>query len=548
MRISNSKALIRGAVVFCLFFGSARLALAEEYAHFPGSTMYVGGNFDARALNRAYLPCIDNDGPKVLTRYGPDGGVSGPSNISIDQLSSKREFFDYLSISGSIGGHYKFFSGGASSSFERQSSELDSSFSWAFRAHTTFADVGMLNPRLNREASRLVAAGDLNGFRARCGTDFVGVETRAAMVAVIYTVRDLKRSDQQRLKAKFNAEVQGGVFDGNAQASYERFVREATSVGSLSFQMYVLGGRGIQELGDVVLASGNIDEIKGIIQRTMQQMSIDNSYPVKFTTGSLSSFVPSLASYEFGRYNQLLESAYFGTLTLEEKLERLRTVLANQEDFELTPVQLAYLTDKFNEVQAALDYIRLKVESCQSLHTGPISQITNRVTTTRFAQDCRLDPTKAFINVTIPDPQPFTVEWRLDPLSGSPKTFLYVTVSGRGLSEVKIRRADGSIDSVPRITTEADDMKKAIAAIDMGINPTLSNYTIEVKTVAGNTYTKELQLDPRAPSSVKIIDTLSPAGRLSVRGDSASPLAVNPSPSRFRLFPLDSRARAAIEP
>ena len=227
------------------------LAVADSYQYYPNSPLHLGASFDPRKMSNMFPPCVKYDGVVQAERLGATGGATPPlppsnavateTEFSIKEVKTRQEMYSYLHVSASVSGHYSFFSGSASVDYERENTFESDSFTWVVRAYSKFGTWLAVNPRLNEAASALRTNPD--ALYTRCGTEWVGQESRAVLVAIVYSVKNLSESSRERLTASFKGGIDAGVWGADAAAAYESFKKEASSAANINVNVYALGGK-----------------------------------------------------------------------------------------------------------------------------------------------------------------------------------------------------------------------------------------------------------------------------------------------------------------
>jgi len=501
MRIKDR--LVALAYALLLVCGPS-IVLADPYQYYPNSPIHLGATFDPRQITEVHLPCIKFDGRSQLDAYNSSSQLGMETQYTVDQLKTRHQLYNYLHISASVSGHYKFFSGGASYDLEQESTFDSDSFSWVIRGYTKYGEFGMSNPRLNAEAEALKS--DATAFRSRCGTDFVGQESRSVLIAAVYTVKNLSETNWKKVSADFNAAVGGGVWGLDAKAKYDSFFKEAVTNGTLSFRLYIIGGEGIKTLGDLALATGDIEKVKQIIADYTKQLSIEYSVPTDFLTGSLRQFVPSLGAYDFGLYNKFIEDAYLELTEDQARADRLRMVLLRSDDYGLTEDRITSLKANLDGLTGAISKLYARAQSCRELHDVTMSALRTPSQQAKIKSTCALNSDVLYTaRIAWPLPQPYVLSYWTDDLSHSPQVFMYVEVTGPHVAEARLESNTGQVKSVLPLSAIGQN-HRAFGAFEYSLlTDSEKPLQLVVITDSGNVYKKELAYSPSAPVSAAVL-------------------------------------------
>lgn len=362
----------------------------------------------------------------------------------------------------------------------------------------------MSNPRLSPEAEKL--KGNPDAFRARCGTDYVGQETRSVVVAAVFTVKNFEETKREKIEASLKLAIDAGVGGGEGEAKYKSLYNEAISSGTLSFKLFAIGGKGITALSEIPLKTDDVKEIKRILSDYIKDLSIENSVPTQFLTNSLKAFYPELASYDFGEYNKFIQEAYYQQLKYEKKREKFLSVMNNKEDYELSEEAEKDLEKNYDLLTEYIQKISKRASECRKLHSGKLAKLTSDIArVSKIEEICSLDSSLIIKNkLTLPKPSPFTLKYWTDELSNAPQIFMYIDVKGKYLSEVRILSSHDTVLKVIKIN-DSNLPKSALGAIEYSaIADQDKPLKLQVTMESGTSYSRELPYDRFAPVSAQV--------------------------------------------
>ncbi|MDF4706948.1 hypothetical protein P3564_00845 [Vibrio parahaemolyticus] len=481
-------------------------AYGEAYQYYPNSPIHLGSSFDPRRIHEVGLKCIDFDSRIQLNAYDSSNNLAMETQYTVDQVKTRRQLYNYLHVSASVSGHYSFFSGGGSYDLIDESSFDSDSFSWVIRGYTKYGEFGMLNPRLSPEAKKLI--GNPVAFRARCGTEFVGQESRSVLIAAVYTVKNLSENKRKEITASFNASVGTELWGVGGKAKYEKFFKEALSSGSLSFRLYIIGGGGIKSLSKVAINTGDIEKVKKIISDYTKELTMEKSVPTDFLTGSLKAFYPDLGSYDFGLYNQFLEDSYLEVTQLRSKRSRLGTILRNLDDYNLESERIEKLEQYSDEIGSAINTITSRVIDCRNIHDTSMKKLQSESVQSKLSQTCTLDSKLRFKQVIKwPPAIPYKLQYWTDSQTHYPQVFVYFQISGQHISEVQVISSEGKIKDIFPIKVDEEGNKAAFGAIEYSkISDVEKPLSLSVIMESGSKYSKVINYVPESKVTAAIVN------------------------------------------
>jgi hypothetical protein len=506
-------AMLAIACISAISVTSVKSVRADSYGYYPNSVLHLGGSFDPRRMSSVYLPCIAYDGVYQTDKLGAGAGegtsqppidpIATSTEFSVKEVKTRQELYDYLHVSVSVSGHYNFFSGGASVDYERENTFESDSFTWIVRGYSAYGGWALRNPRLNAEASKLKS--NINALYQRCGTEWVGKESRAVMIAVVYSVKNLSSSSRERLVAAFKGGIDAGVWGAEAAANYESFKKEASSAANLNLNVYAMGGPGITAIKGLVSKSNDINEIKKIIEEYTGKLTADNSVPVDYLTGAIAQFATGNGDFDLAIYNKAIADLFLAKEDYVAKLNRLREVIKRADDYNLNDAQLVALQTHYDGIAKVIASFESVAAKCRNAFLSAQGSRNHDVQLTTTACNVNSPSLVYKAKINWPPPQPFAVTWWTEDNQFAPKRWLYVLVKGTKLAEASIIANDGTVLTGLKVEPDSDAGKKATGALEFSsITAPKFPLRIVMKSDAGQDYTKELNLTPQQALAVKL--------------------------------------------
>ena len=260
------------------------------------------------------LNCVSSKpgaGHQATSTAEKKDNLNGHTEISVEQIKTREQMYSFLNISTSISAHYAFFSGNANVNYESEGTFDESGFVFGVRGLTRYAEIGLLNPRLDPRAAPLIR--NLPALYSLCGREWVSQERRGVQIAVIYTIKNVSQSQRSRLEAAMSAGLDGGpLFGGKLDARLTKILQQAFVSNYYTARVYAIGGGGLENFANMIT---DIEDPKTVIQEIsayIKGLKYENSVPMFFQTGLLEQFVAAEQGGKlvFDPVNRRLASLY----------------------------------------------------------------------------------------------------------------------------------------------------------------------------------------------------------------------------------------------
>jgi hypothetical protein len=173
-------------------------------------------------------------------------------------------------------------------------------------------------------------AADVNEFTKECGSQYVYLERRGVMVAVLLTIHDTSSKTRDAIHASMRAGASYGALSGNAKASFDKELQIANDEHRLEYHQTYQGGAGSQALGGIVEAilkkTPSLDEFGRALAQYMRTLTPENAAPLSYnvrTMPGLSGALQSPWSEEKLRNLESMVGAYRRYTALRDDLASL---------------------------------------------------------------------------------------------------------------------------------------------------------------------------------------------------------------------------------
>lgn len=327
--------LLRLAMAAMVWIASLTACLAGTYEYYPGSVLRLGGTFNPEDLTVAYPTCLTYDREYAVHRLNRDGGdqtvplpsgklenVAAQNELSIQQLRTRESFYIFLDISIAASGHYGFFSASASMHSQNEDAFDSDAFVFGVRGVSTFAEIGLVNPRLTTDAQKLIK--EPAAFHERCGREWVSQETRGVLIAVVYTIKNVSKSQRSLLEAAvsggYNSQGLGVDISGNMT----KILKSAFTSNAYSATIHFIGGEGVSDFAQTITNMDDPVSVIKSISEYMAKLKYGNSVPLRLTTGSLDQFISTEApSGLFNAFNRRIGDLFLSYQEYRSQRTRL---------------------------------------------------------------------------------------------------------------------------------------------------------------------------------------------------------------------------------
>lgn len=303
---------------------------AAEYGYHPSSPLRLGAGMNPSDLLESYPVCFDYE-------VTPVGGTSGSSIFRVTLLESRRDFLREMSLSASMSGHYKFFSGGASFGLDEGYSFSEDSLTWTVYLSADFGRQALKNERPNQVAAGLLQSDEHQEFARRCGTELVVQERRSALIAAVFSVSNLSEAEHRRLTASLNASASGGVWSAEVAANYSEFVAQAAQTSQINLSVVTIGGPGGANLAPLITDYGDLSQITSILKQYATSLNFENAVSSSYLTASMERYGWDGTSLDLDEVNFMIGEYYFKFQEIQEVKTKAEELLRSSSSDLSTP-------------------------------------------------------------------------------------------------------------------------------------------------------------------------------------------------------------------
>lgn len=332
-------------------------AFAAEYGYHPSTPFRLGAGLNPSDPLEAYPVCFDHE-------IEPVPGTSGSSLFRLTLLESRRDFLREMSLSASMSGQYKFFSGGASVALDEGYSFSSDSLTWTVYLTADFGRQALKNETPNAVSKALLDAGEHEEFATRCGTELVVQERRTALVAAVFSVSNLSESRRRSLAASLNASASAGIWSAAVSANYSEFVSQAAQTSQINLSVVTIGGPGGSNLANLIKDYGDLSEITAVLSEYAKSFTFENAVSSSFLTASMERYGWNGEIVDLDEVNFSLGEYYYRFQEIQDTKSRAEELLKSHES-KLSAAQKAELRSVADNSLGILSDITKAARNCR---------------------------------------------------------------------------------------------------------------------------------------------------------------------------------------
>ncbi|MBL6989002.1 MAG: hypothetical protein ISR65_04465 [Bacteriovoracaceae bacterium] len=337
-------------------------ALSDIYNYHPESRLYMGGGYNPYHPYNGYLACIDHDGEQAVDTQG---AVS--SEIFVGLLQSRKDFYNLINFSSSLGGSYLFFNGNASVDLTDERAFHSDSLTWIILFKTDYGRHVLKNPRMKSEFRGLSD----NEIYNRCGSEVVTEQRKSVMVYALLTISNLTQSRKRELETKFSASAKGTFWSANLNTHYQSVLKTALMTSDIRVKVRAIGGNGISDLAPIIGGAGNesyvnYKEIPNVLRSYMESMGPATAVPSQYITTNITVFRPDIEE-RFSDFKKIqIAEFYTRYKNYSSIVSRLDSLLygADAQNYSLNNDQKDHLMKGYNDYSDAMNKVFNDVKGC----------------------------------------------------------------------------------------------------------------------------------------------------------------------------------------
>lgn len=311
--------------------------------------MAVGVGYDAVSGN----VCGD-----CVVRSDLEGEGGEDVYFAVDMVSSREELARFMNISASASLKYAVFSGGGKTRYFAEQKIYKYSLYIVVACVVQHSAKRMRDVELTANAKQLLAIGNTEKFRQRCGDEFLVGYTSGGEFYGIYEFATKSEDEHRTMSQTLRGSGGYGAWSGSGSASFEAAIRKLSETLSMTFRMYAYGGQSDDPLphtaGELIDYARKFPQLVRGTAAKKYVATFHGYDTLELPDG------PNLVDIQDKR--DVLE--WLGTQRLRylDVISSVEYVLFNPEQFE--PFDTATLNAKVNELRSAVDSIVSAASRC----------------------------------------------------------------------------------------------------------------------------------------------------------------------------------------
>ncbi|MBA2403888.1 MAG: hypothetical protein H0V66_03885 [Bdellovibrionales bacterium] len=343
--------------------------LAEDlsFNYDPNLSIRLAAGVDELRPLEKRLTCLNDS--SAVQADSAEGVVK--TTFSMKVIDSYTELINELNMDTKIAASMKFGGYSASASvetkFDEYGKDTDHSFTIMIKAES-------LNGRrmLNDDSAlkplyeNLITQGKHEEFIKRCGTHYIDSEVRKSVVVAMIKVSNLSSESKKTIEKTFKAsfEDNSGSSQGSISAEhhFKKFMSKTSKLGTVSMEVFGLGGGGIKTLSGF-MNNFDRDDLKAImagLSQYVEGFDPAKSAPVSYSAKSYE-LHGLVKPYQMGNYWDNLSRAYLLHAKNEFRLKQLQKIVENgTRDREFNN----YYTYRWQEVSTQQQTLKVMIEAC----------------------------------------------------------------------------------------------------------------------------------------------------------------------------------------
>lgn len=329
----------------------------------PELGMRMARGYDPDAKEPLRGDCITSPDAFLQTSWKEARGIK--AELSETRITSHEELMRELNFSASASVRYKFYKGNANFSKYDKFTSSEDTFTWIFSIRAVSGEATLSLDQISRDsltdaAKKLVVAGDKEGFRKLCGSQFIRSVKYGGRIANVQEISAKATEQIKKIHADMNAGGSMGVWKASASATYDQAISEAQSRSMLKREYSQEGGTNIH----YDLSPNNIQKTLNEFSSALNQNS---SVPLEIETADWSTVLNFDSSdlTDIAR-QQALQRLYKTLWQNNEKLEKIDqyVYLFEGNHAKLNKEQIDEISLKAQDIASQNDDILLKGQAC----------------------------------------------------------------------------------------------------------------------------------------------------------------------------------------
>lgn len=325
---------------------------AQNIGWHPSSPIYLGANLDPDDPRAVKVPCLKDP---IRSAVPVDSGTPS-TEFRSTLVRERRDLYNAFSVSASFSASFGIGGGGGSVSSISEVTFDSETVVWSLQAKTNYGRTAITNVEFKEAFANLPPA----NLQSICGTHYVVMDRREAVVAAVFMFRSSSQKTRDDLKAALSANWVGGNFSTNLS----NVLQKAISRTEVSFVFLAKGGDGLSGTSGFVTSFDKIDDLRKQIANYIGKINRENAPAAEYFIAKLP-IVPDVRLLLDAR-ERALANAWNDYLIYDQILTEARKDLNQIERFwYLDPTVLRnYLTATAQQASQKIAAITASVTEC----------------------------------------------------------------------------------------------------------------------------------------------------------------------------------------
>ena len=283
--------------------------------------------------------------------------------MSIREIKSKYDYFRELNIEASVSGSYGAFSGSASFSYHSLEDIDENSVSWAITARSSYGSFSASHPEISPEYQKLKPFSLIQAY----GPEYISEVDRGVLASVLYTFHSRSERFESELRAALSANFGGPGAGIGGGGSMSEMVKEASKYGTISIQVFTIGGKGTTELKNLVSQDpSDLPKVRDTLAKYVETEKITRSTVLGFRTTALGKLIGrSDIDPDYSPFLIFLDGYNNYRLRLQDLASRAYNIIVNQTDFQKV-ANITTVKALSDDINAELACINEKARLCRA--------------------------------------------------------------------------------------------------------------------------------------------------------------------------------------
>ncbi len=233
----------------------------KQLLYYPDMPLALGRVYAGQDLFAQKRDCFQASDEKPIRKNN-----AVQSTLSMEVITSREDLLKSLGVSASLAGQMKLIKRGveakASLDWVDTQTFSNDTLTLLVKVDSSYGIYERSDYVLKKDYLDSVRAKDFNYFKNQCGDMFVISESRRAVVAVVFTVRNVNKAEKDVIAGALQGGLSWGVGEASVDTKVNKVVAQASQQGRISMNFYSSAGSGMGDLQSMIQhVNGGLDGI-----------------------------------------------------------------------------------------------------------------------------------------------------------------------------------------------------------------------------------------------------------------------------------------------